>query len=354
VILSVKHYIIPIFIPHYGCSHQCVFCNQRRITGQATPVTADEVATIIDWHLTRLNQPRQVEVAFYGGSFTALPKEVQQALLRPAYNVLKQGKIHKIRLSTRPDCIDETTLALLKDHKVTTIELGAQSLDDNVLAAAARGHSSQAVAQAARLIKAAGFSLGLQLMLGLPAEDWVSSIKSAYKVLDIGPDFVRIYPTLVIENTPLAVLYRQGKYAPLTLSQAVSRAAGLKLLFERHSIKVIRTGLQASPDLADPSVVLAGPYHPSFGELVESHIYYLMVASVLQQAARQNGDLVIRCHCKDESKLRGNRNHNLLTWRKEFAILTVEIIPGLPHRDQLVISYRGLDYIVNRDMLIHI
>lgn len=349
-----KHYIIPIFIPHYGCKHQCIFCNQRRITGRETPVTAVEVQQIIEQHLSQLTQPRIIEVAFYGGSFTALPFSVQQELLTPAYNALVRGRIKGIRLSTRPDCINSEIIALLKRYGVATVELGAQSLDDCVLTSAARGHSAQAVSNAAALIKKAGFILGLQLMLGLPGEDWLSIINTARQVVAIKPDLVRIYPTLVIVNTPLAALYQHHEYTPLTLTQAVGRAAALKLLFERHDINVIRTGLQASADLDDPAVVLAGPYHPSFGEMVESYIFYLMVAHLFNQLPQPLRDVVIHYHPVDHSKLRGIRNQNLSRWQQEYNPAAIELVPDGQSRGQLTLEHEKVSYVTNRDMLFYI
>lgn len=345
-----KHYIIPIFIPHYGCMHQCVFCNQRKITGLDTPVGPGEVANIINGHLARITIERHIEAAFYGGSFTALPLEVQTALLAPAYYALKAGKIHAIRLSTRPDAITPEILDNLLAHGVSLIELGVQSLDEKVLALSARGHSVSHVIGASRLIKARGFTLGVQLMPGLPGEDFISITKTAGRLLEIAPDIVRIYPTLVIADTPLASLYLKGKYVPLTLKEGTARAALLKILCENNKIKVIRTGLQATEELSDQTVVLAGPYHPSFGELVDAYIFNLMVEQFMHnmKACRE---LTIHYQFREQSKVRGMSNANTKRWKKSYGLESIVFVPDGRVLGQLILEANGTSYVTNKIML---
>lgn len=347
-----KHYIIPVFIPHYGCTHACVFCNQQKITGQESPVSAEEVAGIIDEHLMRITVPRHIEVAFYGGSFTALDTKVQQDLLGPAYVALQSGKIHAIRLSTRPDCITDAIVQNLIDFGVTTIELGVQSLDDKVLEASARGHNSADVAVAVAVIKKAGISCGIQIMPGLPTEDWKSLIATVQGVIRLQPDFVRVYPTLVIAGTQLAAMYENKSYTPLSLSAGVSRAAYLKTMFARHRIPVIRTGLQATEELDKKEIVLAGPYHPAFGEMVDSYLFYLMIAHFAEEVRpEKNSTLLIHHHTRDTSKLRGMSNCNIKKLQSIYNIKHCTLKGDGRTLDEISIEYQNISYVINKTMI---
>lgn len=351
-----KHYIIPVFIPHYGCPHACVFCNQQKITGRATPVTAQEVAGIIDEQLGWITAERHIEVAFYGGSFTALPHKVQCNLLTPAYAALQQGKIHAIRLSTRPDCIDENIVDNLIALGVSTIELGVQSLDNLVLEESERGHGATDVTQAVSIITAKKLQCGIQLMPGLPKEDFPSLITTIQNAIQLAPDFVRIYPTIVINNTKLAAMYQQGSYTPLSLEVGIRRAAFAKLLFAQHSIPVIRTGLQATEELGKEEVVVAGPYHPAFGEMVEAYLFYLMLAHCLEslQVDKQSISLIVHHHPRDTSKLRGMRNSNIKKLQNIYNITTIIMKADGLTLDELLIEYQDISYIINKKMLFNI
>jgi len=352
-----KHYIIPIFIPHYGCTHACVFCNQQKITGRDTPVTAKEVAGIIDEHIERITEKRHIEVAFYGGSFTALGIKVQSELLAHAYSALQRGQIHAIRLSTRPDCINDTIVQNLIAYGVSTIELGVQSLDNKVLQASARGHCAADVTHAVHIIKKLGLRCGIQLMPGLPGEDWASLITTAQGVVRLAPDFVRIYPTIVIAHTKLADMYDDGSYTPLPLPAAITRAAFIKILFARQNILVIRTGLQATEDLDNCAVVLAGPYHPAFGEMVDSYLFYLMLVRFVESiGVQQNWSslILIHHHQRDTSKLRGMSNSNIKKLQSIYNISNLILKADGEKRDELMIEYQNIGYIINREMLFHI
>jgi len=321
-----KHYIIPMFIPHLGCLHQCIFCNQKKITGCQTSVTANQVNTMIRERLSAINQKRWIEVAFYGGSFTALPESVQNELLAPASKALRNGLIHAIRISTRPDCINPDTIANLIRQGVTIVELGVQSLDNHVLSTARRGHDSQSVTAAVTLLKQSGIHCGLQLMPGLPGEDWISLIRTVRQATTLRPEFVRIYPVIVIADTALAGLYSQGSYQALSLKQAVVRSAYMKLVFEQQGIEVIRTGLQASAELDSKTNVIAGPYHPAFGELVDSYIFYLMIAAFIEQNGAVSEDaLIIRHHPQDCSKVRGQYNNNINKLTHSYNITKISL-----------------------------
>lgn len=348
-----KHYIIPVFIPHLGCLHECIFCNQRKITGRQTPVTAKQVSTIVAERLNGINEKRWVEVAFYGGSFTALPQNIQNELLAPASRALRQGYIQAIRLSTRPDCINLDIIANLIQQGVTIVELGVQSLDNRVLSKARRGHDCQAVIDAVRHVKEAGLQCGLQLMPGLPGEDWESLIKTVRQVIHLHPDFVRIYPTIVIADTALAKLYQQEDYRPLSLEQAVARAAYMKLLFEQQGITVIRTGLQASEELDNETNVIAGPYHAAFGELVDSYLFYIMMAGFLEQnLVSTTRKLIIRHHPQDCSKVRGQRNSNINKLKQSYNLAKIIFSPDSSvKKGCLLLENQGQTVSYNKNMI---
>lgn len=245
--------IIPVFVPHLGCPNNCVFCNQRRITGEQRPASAEDVPENADG-----------QIAFYGGSFTAIPVENQIELLEAA-------KGHVIRLSTRPDAIDDTVLERLGKYNVRTIELGAQSLDDEVLRLSGRGHSSEDVVKASRLIKKYGFSLILQMMTGLPGDTEQKDIETAEKIIALGPDGVRIYPTVIVKDTALYDMWKAGRYKEHTVEDAVTVCSKILPMFENAGIPVIRLGLNPTDDLSGGDAV-GGAYHPALGELVRSRI----------------------------------------------------------------------------------
>jgi len=352
-----KHYIIPVFIPHYGCTHACVFCNQQKITGRAMPVAAQEVTGIIDEHIERITEKRHIEVAFYGGSFTALAINVQSELLTPAYRALQRGKIDAIRISTRPDCINEVIVQNLIAFGVSTIELGVQSLDNKVLQASARGHCAIDVIQAVHVIKKMGLRCGIQLMPGLPGEDWTSLITTAQGVIRLVPDFVRIYPTIVIAHTKLAEMYNDGSYIALSLFAGVTRAAFIKILFSRNNIPIIRTGLQATEDLGNTDVVLAGPYHPAFGEMVDSYLFYLMLVHFVENIGTQricSFPILIHHHFRDTSKLRGMKNSNIKKLHSVYNINSLTLKADGQKLDELMIEYQSICYIINTKMLFHV
>lgn len=346
-----KKYIIPIFIPHYGCPHQCIFCNQRKITGLDTPVSTQDVVQIIEQHLLRITQDRYVEVAFYGGSFTALPLFKQSELLYPASEYLAKGKIRAIRLSTRPDCISTAIIDNLKRYGVSTVELGVQSMDNKVLLNAERGHTSEDVVQAVRLLKKENLQCGIQVMPGLPGEDWPSILSTAQQVVTLQPDFTRIYPTIVIADTKLADLYRKKLYKPLSIKEAVRRAAFLQLLFLQHHIQVIRIGLQATDELDHKNAVLAGPYHPALGEMVQSYIFNIMVLKFLASIDGEPVSVKIHHHLRDTSKLRGMANANVRQWRNMYPKISLNLIADGVRQNALIFEYRQTSYVINYQML---
>jgi len=358
VVNDLKNYIIPIFVPHYGCSHQCIFCNQKKITGQNAPAMPENVSVVINEALNDngITQKRitkkNIEAAFYGGSFTALGIDEQSRLLKPAYEALMAGKIHAIRLSTRPDAIDENVLRNLAAFKVGTIELGVQSLDDKILKNAVRGHTVQDVFRAVRLIREAGISCGLQLMPGLPGEDWPSLISTASRVCLLAPDFVRIYPAVVIAGTVMAELYGQGIYEPLSLKEAVSKAAYLKLMFGQNGIPVIRTGLQATTELDKEGTIIKGPYHPAFGEMVDAYLFYIMMAHFIEQSFPDNLDnLIVHHHPQDSSKVRGLGLENIKKIKNNYGIRKICLKADGLKRGELIIEHNHKKYNATTELI---
>ena len=274
-----KEYIIPIFVPHLGCPNDCTFCNQKKISGQKKSVTGEEVKDIIEYYLDNFkDQDRTVEVAFFGGSFTGIDTKIQEELLLAANEYIKSGKVDGIRISTRPDYINQEILDLLKRYNVKTIELGVQSANDFILNKCRRGHTFEDVKNASKLIRKNKFILGHQMMVGLPESSQNDEIETAKKLIKLHPKMVRIYPVLVIKDTKLAEDYMSGEYKPNTLEQAVETSAILLKMFEKYNIDVIRIGLQSTDEICNPenesSQVVAGPYHPAFRQLVESRICY--------------------------------------------------------------------------------
>lgn len=309
-----KTYNIPIFVPHRGCPFDCVFCNQKRITGSNSEVTAETVRETITQYLHTL--PRNgcvTEAAFFGGSFTGIPISEQSALLRAAKPFKDSGEISGIRLSTRPDYINKEILDNLLKYGVTTIELGVQSMSDDVLKASNRGHLAETVEKAVSLIREYPFRLGLQMMTGLPSDTPEKSIYTAERLIGLKPDFVRIYPTLVIRDTYLEEMYKKGEYAPQTVEEAADLCKELLLMFERADIKVIRIGLQSTDEICENGSVAAGPVHSSFGELVESRIYFDIIRKALKPGAKAR----VFVNPREVSKAVGNRRRNISELKKE-------------------------------------
>ena len=268
-----KHYNIPIFIPELACPNRCIYCNQRHISGQLQAVKPEEIKQIIEQHLATFIRPSEVELAFFGGSFTGIDEKDMLTYLQIVQPYIEQGEIKSIRISTRPDYINEKILDILQQYNIKDIELGAQSLNEEVLAFAKRGHTVRDVENASQLIKSYGFSLGLQMMIGLPLDSVEKSKETAKKILELGAESTRIYPTLVINNTDLADLYRQNKYKALSLDEAVDWTTEIYKIFSQSSIKILRVGLHPSEALINGTELLAGPFHVSFKELVLTKIW---------------------------------------------------------------------------------
>lgn len=310
---TMKHANISLFVPHAGCPNQCSFCNQKTISGSVSELTAEEVRkTLEDAEKSGL-VPENTEIAFFGGSFTAIDRGYMISLLEEAKPFIENGIFSGIRISTRPDAIDEEVLLLLKKYGVTAIELGAQSMNDDVLLQNRRGHTVSDVINASLLIKKYGFSLGLQMMTGLYKSTREADIETAKSIIALKPDTVRIYPTIVLENTHLSELLKQKKYVSPTLDETVSLCAELLEMFYENNIKVIRLGLHSGGNVLDG--YLSGPYHPAFGELCESEIYLKIIRKKLfeiykNEKISETKNVTIFVNNKEISKATGQKGKN--------------------------------------------
>lgn len=326
-----KEYIIPIFVPHLGCPHQCTFCNQNKISGQTKQVTAKDVKETIEFYLKNFkDDSKYVQVAFFGGSFTAIEENVQNELLEAANEYIKLGKVKSIRISTRPDCINKKILKRLKKYKVKTIELGVQSANDYILAKCQRGHTFEDVKKASALIRRYGFVLGHQMMVGLPDSTKADEINTAKLLIKLKPKIVRIYPVLVIKDTPLEKEYQKGEYIPITVEQAVECSKELMQLFNKAKIEVIRIGLQNTEEISDPtnnkSTVVAGPYHPAFRQLVESRIWYDEIVAKIKKFNARVIQVAIKANPENVNNIIGHKKENILKL-KEIYDVDVSIKP---------------------------
>lgn len=282
--MKIRHYTIPIFIPQKGCPFECVFCNQKKISGEDKPPSSEEIKKIIELHLTTIPKTNTfIEAGFFGGSFTGLPLKEQESYLKEVLPYIKENSIQGIRLSTRPDYINKEILDFLKAFDVNTIELGAQSFDDEVLFLSGRGHTSKQTVLASLMVKEAGFKLGLQMMIGLPGDSFEKAFFTARKIAELKADCVRIYPALVIRGTKLEEIYKQGLYHPLTMDEAVGWSKEIYKIFEESFIPVIRMGLHPSEGLLGGRELVAGPFHQSFRELVLTELWRNSLSSLAEK-----------------------------------------------------------------------
>ncbi len=320
-----KQYIIPIFVPHLGCPNDCTFCNQKKISGVQKQITSNDVRDIIDEYLNSFKEKDVYkEVAFFGGSFTGIDVELQESLLSAAYDYIKEGKIDGIRISTRPDYIDKPTLKRLKKYKVKTIELGVQSSNDYVLKKSKRGHTFEDVKKASKMIRWHGFTLGHQMMLGMPESSELDDINTAKDLIKLKPKIVRIYPVLVIKGTELEKDYQEGRYEPLTVERAVERCKEICYLFEKKKIKIIRIGLQTTDGICNPesptSEVVSGPYHENFRGLVESSIYYDSMIEKIKNFNMKVKEVEIIVNPQNVSNIVGHKRENIIKLKETYDI----------------------------------
>ena len=323
-----KEYIIPIFVPNLGCPNDCTFCNQTKISGKSTDVTAEDVRKTIDFYLKNFKDDKKyVEVAFFGGSFTGIDLKIQNELLEAANEYIKDGKVGSIRISTRPDYIDKKILRRLKKYHVKTIELGVQSSNNEVLKASKRNHTFEDVVKASKLIRRKGFILGHQMMVGMPESTVKDEIKTAEDLIRLKPKMVRIYPVLVIKGTELARQYSKGDYKALTIEQAVERCKDIYYLFARNNIDVIRIGLQPSGEIMDPtkdgSSVLAGPFHPAFRQLVESSMWYDSIEERIKEFNNKIKKIEIQVNSEDVNNVIGNKKENIIKLKEKYELDTI-------------------------------
>lgn len=314
-----KHIVIPIFIPHKGCPFDCIYCNQKNISGQKDEINEDKMISIIESHISSACEDAYIEIGFYGGSFTGIEREEQYKYLETANKYIKKGRVKGIRLSTRPDYISEEILDYLNEYSVRAIELGVQSLDDEVLKKSCRGHSAQDVYNASGLIKEKGFILGIQTMIGLPGDSKEKALLTSQKVVELKPDILRIYPTLVVKDTYLEKMYTKGEYTPLELDEAVELCAKLLDIYEENNINVIRIGLQPTESINEGGDVVAGPFHPAFRQLVESRLALNIIEkAIIEKNLSKKSCITICTDRKKISNVVGQKRKNVDYLRKKY------------------------------------
>jgi len=327
-----KNYTIPIFIPELACPFQCLYCDQRKISGKSGIPNENEVIQIILSHLKTIPQNAHIELGFFGGNFTGIPKIEQEKYLKLVQPYLDSGTIQNIRCSTRPDYINHEVLQLLKKYRVGTIELGAQSMDDDVLKKSKRGHTVADTLNAAKLIHEYEINLGLQMMIGLPGDTKEKAILAARKIIEVGAENTRIYPTLVIKNTKLEEMYHQGKYYPLTMEEAVDWTAEILEIFEQSKVKVLRIGLHPSEGLLDGSDLIAGPFHPSFRELVLTEIWRKKLSDIKSGA----DSIIITVNPKELNYAVGYNATNKKILLEKFIKVVFKIDANLTKREMII------------------
>ena len=324
-----KAFVVPIFLPNVGCPTRCVFCEQPRITSEPPGIPSPEAVSRILWQAVRSPRykgPQGAQVAFYGGTFTGLPLKKMVELLEAVRPFIDKGYFDSIRVSTRPDLLAPHKIELMKSYMVKTVELGAQSMDDQVLAASNRGHSSQDTVEAAERLKRAGLCVGIQLMPGLPGETRESFDQTVAKTIELRPGFVRLYPTVVIDGTKLAEMFRSGLYKPLELEDAVKMCAEAVIRFEQHGICVIRIGLMSSPGLLKEGQVVAGPWHPCFGELVRARVYQDRIIQEFPKDLKGKG-IILRVNPRDLSFLQGHGRKGLRRLERATGARVISVSP---------------------------
>ena len=320
-----RKYVIPVFVPHLGCPNDCIFCNQKSISGQKKNITKEDAKKTIDEFIEGIKDKQgEKEIAFFGGSFTAIEESKQEELLSLAYEYIKAGKVNSIRISTRPDYIDKTILKRLKKYKVKTIELGVQSANNYILERAGRGHTFEDVQKASKLIRRYWFTLGHQMMVGLPESTKIDEINTAKALIKLKPKMVRIYPVLVIKGTKLEKEYQEGKYKPLSVVQAVETCKELVRMFDNKNIDIIRIGLQNTDEIADPqskeSEVVAGPFHPAFRQLVESAMWYDAIVNKIKKLNAKVKEVEVTVNPIDVNNVIGHKKENVQKLKDTYEV----------------------------------
>jgi len=311
--LHMTHMIIPFFIVYQGCPNRCIFCNVHKTAGNYTGLITEETfrETVHKYLRQPKRKPDHIQIAFYGGNFTGMEKERQAELLAYARPFIKKGQVHDIRVSTRPDNIDNENVELLKSFGVTTVEIGAQSFADEVLKLSRRGHSSSDVINAVNILKERGFKTGIHIMLGLPGDNRLGFEYTIRETIALKPDMVRIHPTIVFQDTGLAEIFSKGDYTPLGMAEAIDMCKYALGRFAAAGIPVIRLGLQMTREMEKAGSIIAGPYHPAFRSLVEESIFFDIASSLLAEKAVAGKEITFILSRKDESSFRGQGNRNL-------------------------------------------
>ena len=325
--MSKNYYIIPIFVPHKGCPHDCIFCNQQKITGCEEEYSIINIRNTIEDYMETIayDCSPTVEIAFYGGSFTAIPIENQTAMLKIAKEYMDSGKINRIRLSTRPDYIDDEILQNLKRYSVSIIELGVQSMDEEVLRLSQRGHTSEDVIEAIKLIKKYSFIVGVQIMVGLPSDSLDKCLKTTTILAGLNPDIARIYPALVIKDTYMEVLYYKGQFKPFSLEEVTLICKCMLIILEKKGVEVIRIGLQPTENIELGKDIVAGPFHPSMRQLVDSSIYLDMMKCIIERLEKIEV-LNIMVNPKNISNIIGQNKSNIKLLKATYFIKKINII----------------------------
>jgi histone acetyltransferase (RNA polymerase elongator complex component) len=318
-------FIIPIFIIHQGCPHRCIFCNEEKAVGvhPARITEADFSKTVYSYLRNSKRRNEAAEIAFYGGNFTGMDRKYQKELLKMAGVFIKKGLVQGVRISTRPDCIDETCLDFLQEFSVKTVEIGAQSMADDVLGFSLRGHSSEDNRRAVGILKRRGIKTGMHLMAGLPGEGAGGFAFTVNETIALKPDTVRIHPTLVLQNTGLAKAFYRGDYKPLSIPESIALCKYALWKFAAAGISVIRLGLQTTPELEKDGSIVAGPFHPAFRSLVEEDIFLDMASYLLSGREVIGGEITFFLSKRDISSFRGQKNGNIKTIKGRFALSNI-------------------------------
>jgi len=344
--------IIPIFVMYRGCPHRCIYCNERITAGNYPDrITQVQFRNIVDKYLKTMNwNTESIQIAFYGGNFTGIDQNYQTELLEAAESYIQGGPIDSIRISTRPDYIDADRIKLLKQYSVTTVEIGAQSMVNEVLNLSGRGHTSNDVKNAVNMLQNNGFETGIHLMVGLPGDTEDRFRYTVEEVIHINPDMIRIHPTIVFRNTALAEMYMEGRYEPLTMVDAVRLCKYALRKFETAHIPVIRLGLQTTSEMETTGSIVTGPYHPAFRSLVEESIFLDMASYLLKQAQQRNEEVVFLVNPKDVSNFRGLRNGNIRTLKEDFSVGDFQIkTDPSQQRGHLCMTAGGIKYTINKN-----
>ena len=320
-----RHVNVPVFIPHLGCPNQCVFCNQHSIS-EHQDFSEESVRDEIEQVLSTLSPEDEAEIAFFGGSFTGIERALMCRLLDLAQTYVKEGRVDSIRLSTRPDYINDEILSILSRYSVKTVELGLQSMDDAVLLSCRRGHTAAQAEDACRAVVKAGFSLVGQMMIGLPGATPESEIKTAQKICELGASAARIYPTVVFYDTPLCEMAQHGLYAPLTVEEAVERTAPVLQIFRARALPCIRVGLCATESLTSPDAVYAGPNHPALGEMILGECLYQKLKEKVLQADLAGKGILLEVPPKELSATVGQHRRNVEKLQRETGVTVHRVV----------------------------